>query len=331
MLVVALFGALLMFIFSLLDMLQGAGPSETFLDSLFRAFRAMPRKIEELAPFAVFLGALIGLGNLAANSELTVLRGAGVSVVRLFLSVCIPSLCMIALAQLLIPVVFAADERNVLEREQGFANTWLSEADSYTRIGWMDADQRLRDIRQYFLDSDGNLERIRTAESGRFQPDQGGWHLMDVTNQRYQPARIATEVADSGFWLTTRTPESLKVLFTVEPRKMSLLQLSKQIVDLKAVGQDPSDFQIVFWSKLTKPLSVLGLVLVALAFVVGSAREIGMGTRLTVGIIVGFVFHYVQTLIAPVSVVFNVPAVVAIIAPVLLVWLIGYALLRRTA
>ena len=39
----------------------------------------MPRRIYELLPYAAFIGALVGLGQLASNSELLVMRSSGYS------------------------------------------------------------------------------------------------------------------------------------------------------------------------------------------------------------------------------------------------------------
>jgi lipopolysaccharide export system permease protein len=49
---------------------------------LFAALR-MPQLSFEMLPIAVLIGSLLGLGNLAKNSELVVMRTAGLSVARL--------------------------------------------------------------------------------------------------------------------------------------------------------------------------------------------------------------------------------------------------------
>ncbi len=46
-----------------------------------------PRRVYELFPLAALLGSMLGLGWLAAGSELTVMRAAGVSLTRLILSI----------------------------------------------------------------------------------------------------------------------------------------------------------------------------------------------------------------------------------------------------
>ncbi|MCY4129200.1 MAG: LPS export ABC transporter permease LptG [Gammaproteobacteria bacterium] len=329
MVVVTLCGGLLMFVFTLLDALPDAEEQGGFLAALDQTVRTMPRKIEELAPFAVFLGVLIGMGSLSSNSELTVFRSTGVSVTRLFASACIPSVLMIILAQTLIPLIFAADERGASSIDGTIDAAWVRESDTFTRIGSITSSETLREVSQYRLNEEGNLTHVREARSARPKNAEGGWELEDVTDTSIETRRIEVTRPPSATWETPRSADSLMSAFTVEPRKMSLVQLYEQINDLREAGEDATEYQIEFWLKLTKPLSVLGLVLIAIGFVVGSTREMGMGARLTFGIAVGFAFHYFQTLVAPVTVVFALPPAVAISVPILMVWTIGLVLLHR--
>ena len=329
MVVVTICGGMLMFVFTLIDAMQDAAEEGGFGEAVWRTVRTMPRKIEEIAPFAVFLGALIGLGSLSSNSELTVFRSSGVSILRLFLSACIPSVLMILLAQTFIPILFAADERDAQSRVTGVSKAWLREADVFTRIGAIDTEHNLSEVSQFTV-TDNQLIQRRTAEVATQSKDAIGWDLHEVSDVTYDPeGSVSSTKSERATWLSHRSGESLTTLFTTEPRKMSLLQLYEQIRDLEEAGRDADEFLVEFWMKLTKPLSVLGLVLIAVGFVVGSTREIGMGARLTFGIAIGFVFHYLQTLIAPMSVVFQIPPAVAILLPLVLVWIVGLLLIRR--
>ena len=329
MVVVTLCGGLLMFVFTLLDALPDAEEQGGFFGALAQTVRTMPRKIEELAPFAIFLGVLIGMGNLSSNSELTIFRSTGVSVTRLFVSVCIPSMLMIVLAQTLVPLVFASDERDSVTGLGNINAAWVREGNTYTRIGSINAAETLQGISQYYVNDAGSLTRVRESRSARPMKQGEGWELAEVTNTAIDTRRIDVSTIQRATWDTPRSAESLMSAFTTEPRKMSLLQLYEQIDDLRKAGENAKEYQIEFWLKLTKPLSVLGLVLIAIGFVVGSTREMGMGARLTFGIAVGFAFHYFQTLVAPVTVVFALPPAVAISIPIIMVWAIGLVLLRR--
>ena len=86
-----------------------------------------------------------------------------------------------------------------------------------------------------------------------------------------------------------------------------------------------------FWSKALQPVAVLGLVLVALAFVTGPLREAGLGARLGAGIAVGLAFKYLVDVFGPMSVVFSIPPWLAMAVPVALSWIAGIVLVRRMA
>ena len=61
----------------------------------------LPRRLYDLLPVAVLVGCLVGLGTLASNSELTVMRAAGVSVARIIGAVMKP-LAVVMLAGVLL-------------------------------------------------------------------------------------------------------------------------------------------------------------------------------------------------------------------------------------
>jgi lipopolysaccharide export system permease protein len=78
-----------------------------------------------------------------------------------------------------------------------------------------------------------------------------------------------------------------------------------------------------------QPLSVLGLALLALGFILGPLREVGMGTRLSVGVFAGLGFKYLQDLFAPMSMVYEIPAAIAVLLPILACWMLGVWGLQR--
>jgi len=80
---------------ALSDLIDGLGDlSETygFSDLLIYIALTLPRRVEEFVPYATLIGALFGLGKLASNSELTIVRTAGVSMPRLALMAIKPAL-----------------------------------------------------------------------------------------------------------------------------------------------------------------------------------------------------------------------------------------------
>ena len=86
-----------------------------------------------------------------------------------------------------------------------------------------------------------------------------------------------------------------------------------------------------FLQRSEQPLSVLGLAMLALSFVLGPLREVSMGVRLSVGLLVGLSFKYLQDLFGPMSLVYDVYPVVAVGTPILACWAIGWIGLKKVA
>ena len=56
-----------------------------------------------------------------------------------------------------------------------------------------------------------------------------------------------------------------------------------------------------------------------------------MGVRLSVGMLVGLSFKYLQDLFGPMSLVYDVRPVVALATPILVCWAVGWIGLKRVA
>ena len=76
--------------FSLLDELNKDHANYGFNEALRFLLLTMPRRIEELMPYGIFIGLLLVLGNMAESGELTAFRAAGVSPWRLGSPCCLP-------------------------------------------------------------------------------------------------------------------------------------------------------------------------------------------------------------------------------------------------
>jgi len=66
-------------VFQLVDELREKYVGYGFWQAVVYVLLTLPRRIYELIPYVAFLGTLVGLGQLAGQNELTVLRAAGVS------------------------------------------------------------------------------------------------------------------------------------------------------------------------------------------------------------------------------------------------------------
>jgi len=111
---------------------------------------------------------------------------------------------------------------------------------------------------------------------------------------------------------------------------MSTADLSTYAAQFEKEGGDSRNLKFSYWKKTLQPLTTGVLVLVAISFVFGPLREATMGYRIFVAISFGLLFNIIQTLIGQVSIVYEVPPLYAVLSPVVLCFMLGILLLRRT-
>ena len=327
-------------VFALIDEAGGVDQNYTFVNAAAYVLYNLPSQMYELVPFVVFIGSLIGLGTLSTHAELTVLRAAGVSLSRLFIPIASPSLLVLALSLLVAEYVapggvqlaagMKIQQRQASEDIQFTNRYWHREGNRFTSIEGVTSTGQLLGITQWEIDEDNEMRIARRAHGAEYDSDLNLWWLKNVGETHF--GSEATKVASHAEvqW-KTRLNARLVRANVIEPRKLDFSDLAFQIDYREREGLDPRRYQLAYWSKMLQPLGTLGLITIALGFVVGPLREVGMGARFSVGVVVGVVLKYFQDLLPPMSMVFDFPAWVAVLIPIGIVWGFGIYLVRRAS
>jgi lipopolysaccharide export system permease protein len=334
----------LMSLFAMLEELREDDATYLVGEMLVYVALTIPRRIYEVLPYVVFLGSLIGLGSLASRSEIVVFRTAGVSPARIYFGVAWPAALVFvfgfALGEWVAPKgeeqaeVYKAEAMSERAARKATRGYWYREGPMNMRAGNLGAQGELIDVLQFWYDADRRLVRTVAAAWAEYVPEADGqgtdgkgssahWLLHDVRETRLGETENQTEVLEVLRWDGQVDPRLLTVRVLVEPRKLSLADLYRQIEYMKREMLSTSVYELAFWSKILQPFSVLGLALLALGFILGPLREFGMGVRLSVGVFAGLGFKYLQDLFAPMSMVYELPAPVAVAVPILACWLLG--------
>jgi lipopolysaccharide export system permease protein len=324
----------LMSLFAMLEELREDDASYLVSEMLVYVALTIPRRIYEVLPYVVFLGALIGLGSLASRSEIVIFRAAGVSPGRIYFSVAWPAALIFvlgfALGEWVAPKgeeqaeVFKAEAMSERAAKHATRGYWYREGLMNMRAGNIGQQGELLDVLQFWYDEDNRLLRTVTAGWAEYRPgDDAHWILHEVEETRIGEMQNTTRKVASLRWDGQVDPRLLTVRVLVEPRKLSLEDLYRQIEYMEREKLNTSVYELAFWSKILQPFSVLGLALLALGFILGPLREVGMGVRLSVGVFAGLGFKYMQDLFAPMSMVYELPAPVAVALPILACWGLG--------
>ncbi len=312
--------------------------SYSLLDALIYTCYGVPRDLELFVPMAVLLGALIGIGGLAASSELVVLLAAGMSraaIARSALKTAVPlMLAMLLLAEFVTPMAEqAAKELRTLELTGGSlieaqGGTWTRDGDAYVNIGRVESENRISDLTIFHFDRQLQLQRIEHAEVAEF--NGYSWQLQRVRDTLIDAERLSARDINQREWYSALTPDKLKVV-SIKPESLSLRGLYSYIDYLDSSGQDSSRYQLAFWRKLVQPLGVAVMVVLALSFIFGPLRSVTMGTRVLMGVGAGFSFYVLDQLFGPLALVYQLPPWLGALTPPLLTLAIALLLLRRRA
>ncbi|MFP8965543.1 LPS export ABC transporter permease LptG [Pokkaliibacter sp. CJK22405] len=323
-------------LFAFLDELDDLGSGYTIGKIALYLLYSSPASLYEMLPVSALMGALIGLGLLAANSELTIMRAAGLSLTQLARSLMYPTLLImilvLAVGEWLVPYALPKAEsiRAVaLGKQDKYASqygVWHREGNAFMYFNAVDSEGVIHGLTEYDFDEDMTLKQTRVADEAVYQ--NGQWQLTNVQQVSLGEKQTQREVAATATWQTELTPNLLR-LVVLDPLYLSVQGLWKYGSYLKEQGLDSSNYWLAFWQKVLQPLSIFGLVLIGMSFVFGPLRSVSMGQRVVSGLIVGVVFRLSQQLLGPVVTLSGVSPLLAVLIPIGICIGVGLLLLRK--
>ncbi len=324
-------------VFSFIGELNDIGRGDYgLIQALVYTALTIPRRLYDLFPSAVLLGALLGLGGLAAHSELIALRAAGISIRRIVRSALQAGVIMLLAAVLLGELVAPASEaraqslRTFSHSEQmsmGFGGLWARDENRYLNVSMVMTGPRLVDLRVYEFDPQGRLSRATQAESARYV--DGQWQVEGIAHSHISHTDgVRSEWVAEETWPRLLAPELFAVI-VIEPQQMSALTLLSYIRYLQDNALDAAPYELAFWNRVILPLSSLVMLLLAMPFVFGSLRSGSAGQRLFIGIVVGAGFHLLNRTLNHLGLIYGLPPLLSAALPTLLFLAVGLWALQR--
>jgi len=298
---------------------------------------SLPRHVYDILPMSALIGALVGLGSLASSSEITVMRAAGVSTLRIVWWVMRGALVIILFGLLLGEKVVPYTDQHAEElkaRALGqdyqpgrITGYWQREQDELINIQLVTPDGQLLGVSRYRYDEQGRLVSAVYAATGEYRkPD---WLLRDIRRTDYAvDGSSRTSTAPGEDWHVSLTPEFLTVA-SATPDQLKLDDLREFAVYLRKQALDAGAYELQFWKKVLSPIAVFSMVLIACSFIFGPLRSVTLGFRIITGVLVGLVFRYGQDAIGFASLLFHWSPLAAVVLPIAICLAAGsYALYR---
>lgn len=324
----------------LLDQMSRLDGNYTFNAALAYVALRIPGSAVDYLGFSSLIGCLIGVGGLSNSSELTVIRAAGVSTLRVIGMVLKPTLVIIligvSISEFVAPKLeqIAESRRDLLrgnsiyQQEYG---TWLKDGIDYLHVNAIYPGGELFGVSRFELEeienSEGReLSALSFAQSVRFE--NGVWNERIVTETRFLSDATETDIIAVRLWDTELTPDILDMA-SLSPEQLSLQGLYSYSHYLGLDTSFASTYRLAFWTKFFDPLAIAALVLVGLSFVYGASRSVSIGQRIFVGIMVAVVFQQAQDILGPASIIWGFSPLIAVLTPIFITLGIGAFLLAR--
>lgn len=316
--------AALLSILSLIDFMDEIGKTDaayTLADVLHYTGLTTVERVYELLPVAMLIGGVLSLGNLAAQSELVAFRASGYSKKRIIFSAlgvgCVFAALTAVVGEMLLPAAESAAARvsGEDERPEVFQKTgvgiWSREAARFIHAREAGGGGEYLDVAIYEFDRDNRLQRIVGAGSMKVESER--FVLNDAREVRLGEQRI--EITRSATAELARTAGLDQGALGAEaPRMMNLFELIRHIEFLKRSSLRRDFHELSLWSRLSQPLSVLVMLLLALPFVFSPVRS-GAGQRLFYGLLVGLTYMLVSKFFHNAAIAFSFSPALGALAP----------------
>lgn len=313
----------------------GRGDYRTF-DAFLVALASAPRLSFEIFPVAALIGSLLGLGGMANHGELVAMRAAGVSlrhIVFAMLQAGFALMLVVAInGELLAPRTEAWAEQLRAEKQNrqvtfrtryGF---WARDGEAFVNIRGILPGNRLEDIFIYEFDEQRRLRLATHARYAEYQ--QTLWVMKEISQSRVGDSGITTRRLEQATWDSLIEPNLLSVV-VVKPTMLPIWGLYRYIRFMTDNGQSATGYQVALWTKVATPLATLVMLIMAVPFVLGSLRSVGIGQRIFAGILLGSLFFLLSRGFSSAALVYDLNPMLMSLAPGLLFLVGGLVAYRR--
>ena len=332
------FDAFRIFIVELNDVGQG---QYTLTKAVTYVLLTVPRRCYEMFSYSALIGGLLGLGGLAGSGELTALRAAGLSKLRICASVVFALTTLTAVVTLIGETIgpygeqkaqalqLAAKSKDIALAKGG--SLWARDGDTVInarRGRARGANVELSGVRVFEFDAEGRLTSLALAESALHAANT--WTLFNVRRTNFGADNATSTTKPQDQWKSGLDPALLS-LSIVQAQYMTMRDLSRNIFYLERNKQDASTFRQAYWERVFYPVSVLALAFCAVPFAFGTLRSGGLAKRLFIGMVLALCFYFAQRAIVNMGAVYGFhPAVANLIPPILLA-VLAYLYFRKHA
>lgn len=309
--------------FTFADELGDIGQGDYHLATVLKyLLLTLPHSFYELMPSAALVGSLVTLGNLANHRELMAMQSAGVSRTKIICATLAGGIALlvvsISIGELIAPsaqrtaqsLKALAQKKQVASRSKyGF---WVRDGQLFINIREIQRQEELGNIHLYEVNDKKRLVFASHVEKAIYDGIQ--WKLKKIRTTRFQEERVISETKEFEDWTSVLAPDLLNV-FVIRPENLSSWELSHYIDYLNENGQRSLLVEQAFWGRLVNPFVTLVMLLAAMPFVLTLRREVSIGQRIVLGVVIGLGFYLFDRMFNHFGLIYEMNAIFTAVFP----------------
>jgi len=314
--------------------------SYTVVDALMFALLNLPTSIFGLLPLGALIGSLLGLANLARGSELTVMRAAGVSTLRLALWAGGTGVLLAGAAWVIGDYIAPPLEQYSLQQKTfarfkeislvGNQGAWAKDGNTFVSVQRQTTDNQFGGVYVFRFDQERHLQSMARAASAEAAKN---WILHGYVESQVKLQTDGYHVAvkrESTHELVTSLSADFLGFGAKAPQTLPGRVLFDMIRHLRVNGLDTSIFEIALWTRIARTVAIVFFVMLAVPFALGSTRSGSANIRIVIGILIGVGFFLFAMTMENGASVFNLPPLLVAWLPTMLLAIVTMGVLART-
>ncbi|GAB4574195.1 MAG: LPS export ABC transporter permease LptG [Rhodothalassiaceae bacterium] len=300
----------------------------------------LPDLMSRFIPFSALLATLITLAQLSQHSEITIMKGAGLSAHRILLPLTLVSVG-IAVAHFLFAefVVTPSNARLDYWKRFDYAadlppppdivdEVWLTEGRSIILVNAVNRSGSrviLDRVTIYVRNEDNLLEAILRADFAWH--NDGAWTLYSV--RRFDVMTHEIETMDSMPWNIRTAPERFFTA-SIDTEGQTVAGLRAAIAQLEREGQATDAPRTMLYQKFAEPMGTILMPTLGAIAGFGLARRGKLLARVAAGMGLGFAYFVADNFMLAMGKFGAAPPFLAAFGPLILFACLGLALIFRT-
>lgn len=321
-------------LFSFLGEISNLGVKNYGLGQMFLFIAlTIPGHLYELAPIIILLGVMLGLGALAKNSEIIVLRASGLSFYYFVQQVLKIGVFFVLIAMFIGEfIVPKLDQVAQYQRMSALGRSieqpnqhWFKHQNTFIHIQNRTGTQ-LKAISFFEVNDFNALKNITYADNAYYKNND--FSLKNVEQYQFSDSKLNHQKQPSKQIKITADNNILKT--NLIAKDLSLFALYTHIQFLKSNHINTAFYEVEFYKRAMMPVTLFVMLLLAIPFVFGSLRDDSLAKKIFLALMLSIVFQLSNQLSLQSALFYEYSPLLGAITPLLPMILLIYYLFKKT-